>query len=335
MRERRQMEYGCLVGVHKMFVERKLFQCLSGQPIDIVEEIEFIKKNSLSTATCKELTSLATYLANTKCRLNKSTYVIKLSEYIFAVYDSKLSILPADKLVARLETMLEEAFTEHDKNTVDNIICYIHDYLQYFQIGSAMLVKMYRLEEKMAYLNVLKPLFKDNDTLFKYYYERTKRDYEKTLKTLVKNTAYTVRTWLLRELFYFHNSLENCEKYDFINAYKALFHGKDDDFYRIVETNNIDYFGCTNPKTYLNAAHTYYSARNLPALAKFNILLNLSHCNGTMATKYIRVRDCDLLPGMYSVIDFLDGLSDGKYSKDVPYKIYKELGVKPQWFVRH
>ena len=122
-------------------------------------------------------------------------------------------------------------------------------------------------------------------------------------------------------------------KADFIESYKSLFHGNEKIFRQKTEDNNISCFGCTNPDTYLNAVRTYNSARNIPKLARFNILLNLSHCNGTMATKYIKVRNKDLLPGMNSVIDFLDGLSDGLYTKDIPYLIYKETGVLPRWFI--
>jgi hypothetical protein len=337
MYNRRAMNFEHLYGSHRNYVIRSLQQLFNQKPIDLETESIYLSTLDFSETTCQSLSSMANAIYSNRRLIAPNTYAVKLSKYSFCVYDGTLRILLADDFLTILESLLENAFNQNDKNTLDNVISFIHDELDYFQIGSPMLIKLYRLEEERAYLKMLEGIYTGDDEeakLYRSYMEEVETEFNKTLRTLDKNTSYTVKVWLLRELYYFHSSLEGCDSStSFVDAYRSLRTGDESKFREIMDMNNIDHFGYTNPDIYLNAVRTYNSAIKLPPLARFNILLNLSHCNGTMATKYIKCRSKDMKRNMNGVIDFLDGLSNGQYTKDIPYKIYKTLGVLPKWFV--
>jgi hypothetical protein len=332
----RMMNFEHLAGIHRQYVERKLRQRFLGLEVNLLEELDFVSKNNLSTDTTKNLSDMADAIYSVRARVKDEDYAVKLSNYTYCLFSKgTLEILPADIFLVKLEKLLDEAFDDGNRAAVESIISFIHERVEYFQIGSPLLIKLYRLEETRAHLFGMSDLFlREDNSLYKSYAEEIETSFNQTLNVLEKNTSHTVRVWLLRELYYFHSAISECStNQEFLDAYKALKSGDEMKFRGIMYDNNIDSFGCTNPDIYLNAWKTFRIASTLPKLAKFNALLNLSHCNGTMATKYIRVRHQDMKKHMNNVIDFLDGLSNGEYTKDIPYQIYKRLGVLPKWFV--
>lgn len=326
--------FALLVGTHRKFVVRKIKQLFSGEAVSLEEEVEILKKFNFNPVTTRTLTNLATSIYHSKVKLKNGVFALKLDSFIYLLHHKgKTSFLNANEFVVELENLIKEAVLEYDEAFLSEIIHFIHNYLEYFPIGSAKLIKLYRTEALHSNIELLKNVFSEDDILFKTFYGKAKEDFSRTLSVLEKDMTFTVRVWLLRELYYFYSHLSGLEKDDFIESYRSLITGNEQSFRNVTENNGLTHFGCTNPDTYLTAVRTFNATKSVPPLVRFNILLNLSHCNGTMATKCIRVRPKDLKPGINSVIEFLDKLSEGAYTKDIPYLIYKELGVLPHWFI--
>lgn len=203
------------------------------------------------------------------------------------------------------------------KNRYDihNVICNIHEELEYGKVDFKDILEYYKLEYIMAQISLLSSKgIMLNTNLVKYY----ENLFKEKLEHMLKEIDLCVKVWFLRELYYFYDNLNGAKRY-----YTSLSEGEDDwydlseseashleeytdlDIYSFIEglyTNKKelldeytdcikeqaeDYSSCTCIQTYFDMIGYYENSFKLNPQARFNYLLNIAHNNGIMATKFI------------------------------------------------
>lgn len=227
------------------------------------------------------------------------------------------------------KTYLSFISREMDNKLKEKNVCgllnSIHNTLFYFGVRSSLILKYYKYEYLLGLLSHAQ--FKSyslDENIIKF----VKEEFNKTLNVIHTNMVKTIEVWLLRELYYFKDELENYihDPKELSETIGTLYKGDKDAFKKIMVEKDIPSFSGTNEEIYFNVRDIFHKSFNLDKKAQFNILLSLSHCNGSMATKYVKLNDSDQYKYRHSdtpQVTFLSDLSNNCFKPEVDVYFYK------------
>lgn len=293
-------------------------------PRPLLEELEWQKELGVRAS---EITRVIENLICGSYKIANKVWIVPISSYSYLFADltkePNLKKIKQDEAIIILENLLRHFMDNKDLSSLKTTINFIHNYLRYFTTKSDLFVEYYQKELYNAYAESLRLNFgvsKTEEQIIRFNKERL----NEVTELLTRNTVKTVRVWLMRELYYMVNAMEQylAEQEELI-ALKALFDGNKVLFDKILGKHRERSFGCTNPEIYFGVVRDFHNALQLPKAAQFNALLNIAHCNGNMSSKFIKVSD------NYSPNEFLTRLSDGKYTQGVKSLFCKDLDISP------
>ena len=317
------------------FVLYKLRNSLFSITVPILEELSLIKKMGVYHQELVETFNRTLQQGVTLCN---RIWLTKLNKFNWLMADLSgkpcVKQINMDQALVLFENLISETIEHKDLNGLEEVICYIHNAVPYFSTRSDLFIKFYRYETYNAYAQ---------QYAFTYVPTKTEEDIIKlntdklndVTDILVRNTTKTVRVWLLRELYYMLSPLSCLSDTDKLLALKGLWTGKSDFFFDFISKADNDdnergirNFGCTNPHIYFGVHKAFNESLKLPKAARFNALLNVAHCNGTMSTKFINLSKNECME-CRDENDFLNKLSEGYYCKDIKRMLCKDLNISP------
>ena len=311
---------------YENFVLEQLEARLFSIPCSIAKELELMKEFGSKHA---ELIGLVERLELSGESFG-DIWAVSINKYCFLLgnYQTKtVRKVKMPEMLHALEKTIRVLSAKGDLDGMKALICFIHNNIPYFTTRSDLFVEYYRLEAYNACISQLEYKYSLSDAEHSIA-KSNKAKLDEIIDRLTKNTTKTVRVWLLRELYYMLNPLcSYLEPEDQLKALTYLIDGNSKSFFSMFDKERQRSFGCTNPLIYFGVHKAFNQALCLPKAARFNALLNVAHCNGTMSSKFIQLSKNEYAHG--SENDFLNRLSDGEYTKDIPLMVARDLGISP------
>lgn len=213
-------------------------------------------------------------------------------------------------LYNKYKNELEELFA--NGNRINKVINDLHDKLQYGQVDFKDILDYYHLEYIVAQIDMLEGKgIVLNPHIVNYYKERFKN----RLDQMLKEIDLCLKVWFLRELYYVLDNLngtiseaeDECNEEEHSEYYEQFLDVDTNKFIKLMYYNKQEEFNKTYSDALIEKAETFYEGSSVEGYfqtikyylnsfklnpqSRFNYLLNVSHNNGIMATKFIIHKD--------------------------------------------